>query len=304
MSKGRLIFLLLILLGGGLVVYALYKNKLHPALGPSFAPAFQLLGKSTRALNIALTRILPIDKMDEKAYGEAIAMSYLSGANLKDTDYVYLNKLIKNIASFSKKGFNYHVFVISTPIPNAFALPGGVICVTNGLLKTLKSEAQMISVLSHEMGHIERGHCFEAIKYELMFRKIKAPTIGQLADFAFNLCLRHSYSKTQENDADEYGYDLLLLTKYDPMACSTAFIELQRQEGNQIPPSATIVSDYFSTHPPLPLRIQKFSEAASAWWNTNKDLVKRYVGIKNLNARIPLSEHSFENEWIRNAIHS
>ena len=286
-----------------MVVYVLYKKKTHAPLGSSFSPAFQLLGKSTRALNIALTKILPINKMDEKAYGDAIAKSYLAAADLNDSDYVYLNKLIKDLAAFSKKGFNYRVFIISTPIPNAFALPGGVICVTKGLLTSLKSEAQIISVLAHEMGHIERGHCFDAIKYELTFKKIKSPTVGQLADFVFNLFLRHSFSKTQENDADEYGYDLLLVTKYDPMAFSDAFVELQNAGGKQSQRSSSIVSDYFNTHPPLPLRILKFKQAASEWWIVNKNENKRYVGIKNLIERKPLSELTYPDEWIREVTH-
>ena len=91
------------------------------------------------------------------------------------------------------------------------------------------------------MRHIERGHCFDAIKYELTFRKIKAPTIGQLADFTFSLFLRHSFSKTQENAADEYGYDLLLLTKYDPLAFSDAFRELEKLYGNSYPKSGNII---------------------------------------------------------------
>jgi beta-barrel assembly-enhancing protease len=304
MSKVRLVFLLLIILGGIAVAYFLFKNKSQAPIGLSFSPAFQLLGKSTSSLNIALTRIMPINEMDEKVYGEAIAESYLSMADIKDTNYIYLNMLMKDISVFSKKRFNYHVFVISTSIPNAFALPGGVICVTNGLMNTLKSEAQLISVLSHEMGHIERGHCFDAIKYELTFRKIKAQTIGQFADFAFNLFLRHSYSKTQENAADEYGYDLVLLTKYDPMAFSDAFRELQKLEGNKLRKSENIVSDYFQTHPPLALRIQKFSQMAALWWTENYDLDKRYIGIENLKVRIPFSKHSFSQEWINHNIHN
>jgi beta-barrel assembly-enhancing protease len=303
MSKARLVFLFLILFGGAALVYSLYLKKTHAPLGLSFSPAFQLLGKSTKALNIALARVLPINKMDEKAYGDAIATSYLEVANLKDTDYVYLNALIKDLSVFSKKGFNYRVFTISTPIPNAFALPGGVICVTTGLLSTLKSEAQIVSVLSHEMGHIERGHCFDAIKYELTFKKIKSPSIGQFADFAFNLFLRHSFSKTQENDADEYGYDLVLLTNYDPMAFSDAFVELQKFHGNESFRSSNIVSDYFSTHPPLTLRVLKFKQTALEWWIENKGINKRYVGIKNLNERMPLSEIVLPSEWITDTPH-
>jgi len=298
MSKLRLGFLLLIVLGGALVVYFLYKNKLQSPLGLSFSPAFQLLGKSTKALNTTLTRIMPINEMDEKAYGDAIATSYKSVADLKDPDYVYLNKLLKGLSAFSTKRFNYQAFIISYPVPNAFALPGGVICVTKGLMETLKSEAQVIAVLSHELGHIERGHCFEAIKYELLFSKIKAPTIGQLADFCFNLFLRHSFSKTQENDADEYGYELLLLTKYDPMAFGAAFVELQKSEGHSESRKSNIISDYFRTHPPLPLRILKFDEMAKAWWEEHQNTERRYVGVKNLQGRVPMTELVMPTEWI------
>ncbi|MFZ9980904.1 MAG: M48 family metallopeptidase [Cyclobacteriaceae bacterium] len=300
MSKVRFGFLLLILLGGASVLYFLYKSQLHAPLGLSFSPAFQLLGKSTKALSTTLTRVLPINEMDEKEFGETLAIGFLAIADETDKDYVYLNKLIKELSIFSKKDFHYRVFVISTPIPNAFALPGGGICVTKGLMETLKSEAQIVSVLSHEIGHIERGHCFEAIKYELTFNKINSPAIGQLADFTFNIFMRHSFSKTQENDADEYGYRLLLQTKYDPMAFSAAFVELQKAEGNAEEKYVDIFSDYFDTHPPLRLRILKFSSMASAWWIDNNEAGKRYNGIQNFNDRIPLTESSFSEEWIIN----
>ena len=58
-----------------------------------------------------------------------------------------------------------------TPMPNAFALPGGVIIVTGGLLKTLKSEAELAAVLSHEMGHIELSHCLDTVRFQLLARK-------------------------------------------------------------------------------------------------------------------------------------
>jgi beta-barrel assembly-enhancing protease len=297
MSKIRVVFLLLLLLGGALVIYALYKSKSQVPLGSSFSPVFQLLGKSTSSVDIALTRILPINEMDERAYGDAIAESYEFMTDSEDASHIYLNLLIQDLAAFSKKKFNYRVFVISSSTPNAFALPGGVICVTDGLLSTMKSEAQIISVLSHEMGHIERGHCFDAIKYELAFKKINAPSIGQLADFTINLFLRHSFSKTQENSADEYGYDLVLLTKYDPMAVSDAFRELQKTDNSPRWQSGNIVSAYLETHPPLPSRIEKYNQWAMEWWLGHNSIDGRYIGNKNLNVRIPLSQQAFPNEW-------
>jgi hypothetical protein len=101
-----------------------------------------------------------------------------------------------------------------------------------------------------------------------------------------------------ENAADEYGYDILLLTKYDPLAFSDAFRELEKLYGNSYPKSGNINTDYLNTHTPLSLRIQKFNQMASEWWKENKEIDKRYIGIKNLNDRIPLSKNSLSNEWI------
>lgn len=296
MTRGHIVFLLLILLGGAFIVFTLYKQKSRAPLSLSFSPVFQLIGKSTRSTDIALTRILPIDQMDEKDYGDAIAKEYLLQTDKKDKNHIYLNALIKEVSKFSKKKFNYQVFIVSSPVANAYALPGGVICVTEGLLSTMTSEAQIVSILSHEMGHIERGHCFDAIKFELAFKKIKSGTTGQLADIAINCFLRHSFSKTQENDADEYGYDLLVLTKYDPMECCEAFKQLQKKEFKSR--QSTIVSDYLDTHPPLPLRIEKSGQNASQWWEEHQD-EKRYVGHKNLIECISMSEKVYEFEWIK-----
>ncbi|MES2284198.1 MAG: M48 family metallopeptidase [Bacteroidota bacterium] len=296
MTRGHIVFLLLILFGGTFIVFTLYKQKSRAPLGMSFSPVFQLIGKSTRSTDIALTRMLPIDQMDEKEYGEAIAKEYLLQADKKDKNYIYLNALIKEVSKFSKKKFKYQVFIVSSPVANAYALPGGVICVTEGLLSTMTSEAQIVSILSHEMGHIERGHCFDAIKFELAFKKIKSGTTGQLADIAINCFLHHSFNKTQENDADEYGYDLLVLTQYDPMACCEAFKNLQKQEFKSR--QSTIVSDYLDTHPPLPLRIEKSGQNALQWWEEHQD-EKRYVGHKNLIDRVSMTEQAYEFEWIK-----
>ncbi len=296
MSKVHYVFLVLVLLGGALIVYLLYQQKSQPPLGVSFSSVFQLLGKPTKSANKALSRLLPINQMDEKDYGDAIAEEFLAMADKTDSNYIYINRLLKEVSGFSKKKFTYRAFIISTPIPNAFALPGGVICVTEGLFTTMNSEAEIVSILAHEMGHIERGHCFDAIKFEIAFKKIKSATVGQLADFVLNRVMYHTYSKTQENDADEYGYDVLLMTQYDPMECSGAFKQLQKECGSQIHKS-DIVSDYLDTHPPLPLRIEKFEQIAKQWWK-NHNGEKRYIGIKNLKERITLSQQVYPQEWI------
>jgi predicted Zn-dependent protease len=92
----------------------------------------------------------------------------------------------------------------------------------------LQSEAQVVSVLAHELGHIERGHCFDKVRFELVARKVGSDTLGALADFAAQLLLRHSYSKTTEDEADEYAWELLVNSEYDPRGVGGAFESLRR----------------------------------------------------------------------------
>src|SRR6185312_993288 len=298
-SNLRWILLVCLLGFGALIIILFYRGKKTPALHSTLAPLFQVLGRSTRGADIAITKLLPIDMEDEKRYGNILAVYYQSDTT--DKDYIYLNKIIKNISTFAKKPFTYRVFLVDYYDPNAFALPGGIICVTKGLLSTMKSEDEIVSVLGHEMGHIENGHCFEAVKFELAARKIHMNTLGELADFTLRFFLNHSFSKTQENEADEYGYQLLLLTSYDPAGFANAFKHLytfqtdsmQRPERSH----AELVRDYFMSHPPLPLRIQEFEEKAKVWASDHQG-DKRYVGTRNFAERVPFSEKAYPQEWI------
>jgi len=300
MNKLRSLVFFLLLSAGVFLIYILCIEKTKTPLHSSFAPVFQLIGKSTSSIDRALAKVIPINEMDEKDYGNAVAMHYQRQNDSIDKNFIYLNHIIKNLSKFSKKPFIYRVFIVQYDVPNAFALPGGVICVTKGLLQTMKTEAEIVSVLSHEMGHIERGHCFDAIKYELLFKKIQSRTLGQVADFAVNLFIRHSFSKTQENDADEYGYDLVVQTQYDPSEFGAAFTELYKFETNSMKikqnKNADPIRDYFMSHPPLPLRIEKFSEKARIWWDNNKN-AKRYVGKTNLQNKVCFYEVKYVAEW-------
>lgn len=294
------IFLLLIAVGIGLS-WKLCQDKPHPPLDSTLAPAYQIAGRASGSINKALSKVIPIDELDEKEYGEIIALNFESSADNNDRDFIYLNDLIRSLTPHAKKPFSYRVFVLPYSFPNAYALPGGVILATKGLLTVMESEAEVVSVLAHEMGHIENEHCFSAVKYELLFRKLKSPTLGQLADFAINLLLRHSFSKTQENEADEYAYALILQTEYDPAAVGNAFRRLQtradstssRHEERQ---QADIIEDYFMTHPPLPLRIEKYQEQARLWWQQHPD-EKRYIGKSNLMKRQCFCKNVDNDEW-------
>lgn len=304
MSKLRLFLLVSIVGIGGVLIAFLYLQKIQPPVNATLAPAFERVGKPIKAIDHTLSKVLPINDMDEAVYGEAIAMSY-GGRSYSKKDSVkalYLNHLVDSLQLYAHKTFDYQVFLWNSSIPNAFALPGGIIVVTDGLLEIMETEAQLVSVLAHEMGHIEKGHCLDAVKYELASKKIKARSMGKLADFANSLLVRHSYSKTQENDADEYAYTLMLQTEYNPSGVGEAFGRLESYQNENRMGSENkkldVLRDYFASHPPLPIRKAKFMGKAQIWWKQNKSTA-RYEGNRNLKELSPFYEVKYEEEWRR-----
>jgi predicted Zn-dependent protease len=288
---------------GVALAVVVYLDRPSAPLRATLAPFFQLAGHATKTADSLLARVMPIDALDEKAFGEALALKIRMGVSPDDPDQIYLNELMAQITAFAKKPFQYRVLVSASQVPNAFALPGGTIVVTRGLLSTLESESEVVSVLAHETGHIELGHCFNDIKFELLSRKVKMESLGKLADLGLDILIHHSFSKTQENEADEYAYELLLHSPYDPSAAGSAFTSFRsymtaRGSYRQREEQVDFIRDYFSSHPPMVLREKKYSEKAKNWWNKHKQ-EKRYVGKVNLRSRVTYyRNNSIPDEWI------
>ena len=298
MGKGRLMFFVVIVAAGAGLASLFYIYKPKPRLDSTLAPAFQLFGHVTKGMSAALTQVMPVDSLDEKEYGEAIRLRCDSLNNPNDTDYLYVNEVMEKIKRFAKKPFQYRVYMNESGSPNAFALPGGVIFVTRGLMTTLGSESELVSILAHEMAHIELSHCLDTVRFELVAKKIGSESLGKLADFTMALLLRHSFSKTQEDDADVYAFTLLKKSTYDPAAEGKAFEAFIEYCEKNIPvkesKKAHIIRDYFMSHPPLQLRAEKFTEKGRVWWEDHHQ-EKRYVGKANLEKKI---RKDFADGWI------
>ena len=298
----RTIALLILLAGGSLLVFALTKAEIRLPFESTLAPAFHILGKPIKRVDRALTRVLPIDEVDEARYGEAIALRYESFNGGTEADQAYVQSLIETVAAGTQKGFRYRAFIVETRSPNAFALPGGVVVVTSGLLETLKSESELVAVLAHEVGHVELSHCIDAVRLEIAAKKIGAAPLGEIADFAMNLMMRHSYSKTQENEADEYAWAYIKSSSYAPTGLGRSFRRLRtyydpNRSDNETQRAPHPVSEYFQSHPHLEFRVDKYLERAKAWRKAHPD-EERCVGTSLLVARTPLNTVTHDpSQW-------
>lgn len=298
MKNKKIILLILILAFAGIMVF-LNIIASHKSLNNkiSFSNVFQVAGNITSSANRGVGSALPIDSLDEKKLGDEIKKKYRQyNYPYLEKDRIYLNSLLKNLDWSKSKKFDYEIFVEEVPEANAYALPGGVIIVTQPLLLAVKSESELIAIIAHEIGHIENSHCFNAIKFEVLTKKMKLGSLGKIADAAEGIVLRHSYSKTQEAEADDYAFEMIKNSKYDIMAVSNSFKSLMEYSGTYAY-GRSILRDYFQTHPSLEQRTEKFASKAVVWKKKHPK-EDRYIGVENLEKRVNFADENFgEREW-------
>lgn len=291
-NRLRLTFLIALLCTGITFTVSLVIKQIGTPLPPSLAPLLGLVGKPVQSVDHLVTRIINVSDIDERELGEVLHARYAAKyTNAKyASDIQYLNELIQRLSVRAQKPFKYRVYLLPYDQPNAIALPGGVILITRGMLQVINSEAELVSVLAHEQGHIELGHCLDAVKFQLLAEKVDNKTLGAIADYAVYILVSHYFSKTQEDDADEYAYTALLYSPYDPCGVGQAFnslLQWQQQYTKQPAQRHDInpLRDLLISHPPLELRIAKYQQRAEAWWQLHPN-EERHLGVENLRDRI------------------
>ena len=178
-----------------------------------------------------------------------------------------------------KLAWEYHV--IDDAAVNAFAMPGGYIFVTRGLLTHMTNEAQLASVLGHESGHVAARHSVEQISRQqlaslgLGIGSALSSTIakyGQVASVGLGV-LFLKYSRDDETQADQLGFRYALADGYDTREMISMFTMLQRESaltgGGRLP-------EWQSTHPDPGNRISSTQALVSA--NSTKNFGALKVG--------------------------
>ncbi len=168
--------------------------------------------------------------------------------------------------------------MVDSPSINAFALPGGDVYVTRGILAYLGSEAELAGVMGHEIGHVTERHAVQqltaAFGLQLTSLILSAAVKGagefsQLTDM-LSSGIMNGYGRGKELSADRLGQDYMFKTGYDPEAAVSFLTTLQRTEGDPLDP----VSHWLAaTHPYASERIQK-AQAHARELDPKKTLVK------------------------------
>ena len=129
---------------------------------------------------------------------------------------------------------------------NAFALPHGLVVVTDELVALAESDDELAAVLAHELGHVHHRHSLRGLLQALGIGALAAGALGDFSGLAASapLLLELSYSRAFEREADAFAQRVLVNAKLDPRALSRMLARLEAASG------AGALPAYLSTHPP------------------------------------------------------
>jgi predicted Zn-dependent protease len=185
----------------------------------------------------------------------------------------------------------WHFTVVDTPAVNAFALPGGYIYITRGIMPFLDNEAQLAGVLGHEIGHVTARHAAQQYSRSteaelgLLVSSILVPQTRPLAQLGGNglglLFLK--YGRDDEAQADSLGVRYTSHSGWDPAGVPQMLTTLGRIEETS---DNKGVPNWLSTHPAPEDRVQRVSaavqqaEAGADRFTVERDaFLKRIEGI-------------------------
>ncbi|XP_059304903.1 mitochondrial metalloendopeptidase OMA1 [Lycium ferocissimum] len=157
------------------------------------------------------------------------------------------------------EGLKWEVLVVNDPMVNAFCLPGGKIVVFTGLLEHFRTDAEIATIIGHEVGHAVARHAAEGVTKNLWFAIIQLVLYQFVMPDVVNtmsaLFLRLPFSRRMEMEADYIGLLLMASAGYNPRVAPSVYEKLGKISGE------SALRDYLSTHPSGKKRAQLLAQA-------------------------------------------
>jgi predicted Zn-dependent protease len=222
-----------------------------------------MLGDTTQSIAPAATEsdVSPATQREHQrilaAYGGAYDDPRLE-AEVTST----VNRLV---AASERPDLSYKVTILNSPAVNAFALPTGQLYVTRGLLALANDNAELASVLSHEMAHVIARHAAireeearqVSINSHVVNDVLSDPQDGALA-LARSKIRFATFSRSQEFEADGIGVGIAARAGYDPFGAARFLTSMGRNADLRAGGNGAEVRspDFFSSHPATPERVK------------------------------------------------
>ena len=193
-----------------------------------------------------------IAQTDEESVGKAAAAQVLGAAPLVASADLsrYVNLVGGVIAEQSGSLYKWRFAVIRSDAINAFAMPGGYILLSAGLVRALGSEDELAFVLAHEIAHVTRKHHYQVVQRQRLaeqaargLQNVAGSDAAKLSRASGEIYAR-GLDKGAEFEADRLGVEYMTRAGYDPAAALGVLERLMGLAGND--PRTELL---FSTHP-------------------------------------------------------
>jgi len=218
-------------------------------------------------------QILLISREQEIAMGEEAAPRFEEefGGKVPDESLQrYVGAIGQKVSSHSDRPMPYEFVLVRSDVPNAFALPGGKIFITAGLMRRMTNERQLASVLAHETGHVAARHNVMGMQRQMgaaVLVKVAGVLAGedkqQMAEAVAKVVSSMAnlrYSRDDEYLADTVGVRYMALAGYNPWGMVEMLTVLQGLSESE--PGS--LAELFGTHPLTSKRIDNARRAIEA----------------------------------------
>jgi predicted Zn-dependent protease len=208
-----------------------------------------------------------ISDEQEIAMGEEAAPQFekeFGGAVGNQTLQNYVKSVGQKVATVSDREMPYEFTLVRSKIPNAFALPGGKIFLTAGLMANMTNEQQLAAVLSHEVAHVSVEHNTQGLQRQMGAQILvelagaaagsdKGEAAKAAAAIAANM-VNLKYSRGAEHEADVFGIKYMHKAGYNPWGMVELLTVLSDLSGG--PENESGLANIFQTHPLTSDRIE------------------------------------------------
>ena len=238
-----------------LIATTLIATTPQPAQGFSF---FDLLFRGVQVFQLS-----NLSDEQEVELGKQINQQLLDSNQITLSDNQQLNRYLdrigQRIVPHSDRALIPYTFqVVEDDSINAFATMGGFVYIHTGLMATADNEAELASVVAHEIGHIAARHAVEQMRQRAIAQGLLSAAgleESNAVQIGVELAVSRPNSREDEREADQKGLDSLTKAGYAPIGMISFMEKLQQQGGS--PPS------FLSTHPAVSDRVQALKAQAN-----------------------------------------
>ena len=207
----------------------------------------------------------------EKAMGASYDPEIVASFGLYEDQEIqtYFNDMGIRMANISHNpDYDYEFKIMDSPVVNAFAVPGGYVYFTRGIMAHFNNEAEFAGVLGHEIGHITARHSVKSKRDATLAQvgviagAIAAPELVDLQSASQGVqLLLLKFGRNAESQSDELGVEYSSKIGYDAQKMAMFFNTLARKQEQ----AGVSIPEFLSTHPDPNNRRERVAELAASW---------------------------------------